>query len=115
MVKTYTGDALRDLQLQLWAAEQVRNKRKGPTPPADQLGEHLYGVAAGDNKLGLEICATCGKPPTETGVHNMPLAFLMRDTLSVREYRISGMCQQCQDDTFREPPENEEDRRDPAC
>ena len=30
-----------------------------------------------------------------------------RSELEIREYRISGMCQKCQDDTFREQGEIE--------
>lgn len=40
-------------------------------------------------------CPTCGQP---IGV--------FRDALSAKEFRISGMCQKCQDDVFtEEPPE----------
>jgi hypothetical protein len=59
-----------------------------------------YGVAPGNNKYGFETCPFCGKPPTETGLNYGPLAFLFRDELSAREYRISGLCQTCQDETF---------------
>lgn len=34
-------------------------------------------------------CVTCGGG-----------AFLFRDDLSLKEYRISGMCQRCQDSVF---------------
>jgi hypothetical protein len=36
-------------------------------------------------------CVTCGKR-----------ADLFRDSLSVKEYHISGMCQKCQDEIFSE-------------
>ena len=36
-----------------------------------------------------KICTWCKKPITE-----------FRDSLSSREYEISGFCQRCQDDTF---------------
>ena len=39
-------------------------------------------------------CVTCGKR-----------ADLFRDSLSVKEYNISGMCQICQDKVFCEPEE----------
>lgn len=35
------------------------------------------------------ICAWCGKPAPE-----------FRDALSAREFRISGLCQTCQDEAF---------------
>ena len=35
------------------------------------------------------ICTTCPNPATD-----------FRDALSQKEYRISGMCQNCQDKTF---------------
>ena len=44
--------------------------------------------------LAGRSCVTCGKPATE-----------FRDTLSVKEYGISGMCQACQDLAFCEPEE----------
>lgn len=37
-------------------------------------------------------CPLCQQPITE-----------FRDELSAREYRISGMCQKCQDKAFAEP------------
>jgi hypothetical protein len=39
-------------------------------------------------------CVTCGKR-----------ADSFRDSLSVKEYNISGMCQICQDEVFCEPEE----------
>lgn len=41
------------------------------------------------DSIQADICSWCGKPATE-----------FKDTLSRREYTISGFCQQCQDDTF---------------
>ncbi len=47
------------------------------------------------NSMGLErskshwLCNLCNKP-----------ASIFRDKLSAREYKISGMCQACQDSTF---------------
>lgn len=37
------------------------------------------------------VCPTCGKTITR-----------FKDTLSEREYQISGMCQECQDSVFGE-------------
>lgn len=42
--------------------------------------------------IEADECALCIKPATS-----------FRDGLSQKEYCISGMCQECQDDTFREP------------
>lgn len=39
-------------------------------------------------------CVMCGKPATQ-----------FRDAISQREYKISGLCQQCQDKVFVEPEE----------
>ena len=38
-----------------------------------------------------QICVFCGKP-----------AFEFRDALSRKEYEISGICQECQDEMFGE-------------
>lgn len=37
------------------------------------------------------ICVFCGNPINMDD---------FRDRLSIKEYRISGLCQKCQDDTF---------------
>ena len=47
---------------------------------------------------------TCVKPPFGCG---KPIEGF-RDERSVREYRISGLCQTCQDEVFS-PPEEEDD------
>ncbi len=44
--------------------------------------------------IAARACVTCGKR-----------ADIFRDSLSVKEYNISGMCQKCQDEVF---VENEE-------
>jgi len=41
------------------------------------------------DSIKQDVCAWCGKPAVE-----------FRDELSRREYRISGFCQKCQDETF---------------
>ncbi len=72
------------------------------SPPADPFDTNAFpfGVAAGNNKFGTHECATCGKPATDTGSNDRPYAFMFRNGSSAREYRISGMCQTCQDDIF---------------
>ncbi len=46
------------------------------------LGDHVDRVKQG-------LCPTCGKAIGE-----------FRNDLSTKEFKISGMCQQCQDDVF---------------
>lgn len=90
---------LRDFVTSLTA--EIRGDR--PAPPPDPFDEDKlpFGVRAGDNKFGFETCPTCGKPPTQVGRQGFPAAcFLFSDTLSAQEYRISAMCQSCQDETF---------------
>lgn len=38
------------------------------------------------------LCTTCGKVLSG-----------FRDEISIREYRVSGMCQRCQDEVFSSP------------
>lgn len=71
-----------------------------------------FGKKAGDNKMGLLTCPTCTKPPTIISKEDYSKAlgrdatppnegfYLFRDKLSAKEYTISGMCQDCQDDVF---------------
>ena len=86
---------------------------KGSTPlEPDQFDTEKYpcGVAAGDNKFGSLTCPTCGKPATHPTPEEYPWAssppkegfFMFRDEDSAREYKISGMCQACQDSIFGE-------------
>lgn len=91
-------NTLLSLQRTLSAAMRERHTAPGP----DQWDEDAfpYGVSPGGNKIGLEVCAVCGNPPTLTPRNDLPKAFLFRTELSAREYRISGMCQACQDSVF---------------
>ena len=57
-----------------------------------------FARAAGDNKFGMKQCPFCGDGPP---------SFHFRDPLSAREYGISGLCQPCQDDVFKEPADGE--------
>ena len=43
--------------------------------------------------MEAQTCVTCGQSATE-----------FKDALSEKEYKISGMCQKCQDDTFEVAP-----------
>lgn len=47
------------------------------------------------------LCRTCNQPEaTHTGHAFMPF----RDSVSLREYSLSGMCQRCQDSVFNTEP-----------
>jgi len=48
-----------------------------------------------------EGCNTCPK--------KYPLSF--RDSLSYREFKISGLCQKCQDEVFKVPKETSRQRK----
>ena len=85
-------------------ANQISNEMlKGTTPPpADPFDPDKYpfGSAPGTSKFGNMTCPTCGKPPTDTP---RGPAFLFKDYESAKEYKISGMCQSCQDGVFDAP------------
>jgi hypothetical protein len=51
-------------------------------------------------KIAFETntCVACGKPAHE-----------FADALSEKEWRISALCQICQDEVFAEPEEDDED------
>lgn len=91
------NNKLRDFQR--FIAGAVRGNK--PAPPADDFEPEIrpYGVPAGQNKLELFECATCGRPPTRLEKSNLA-AFLFEDVVSAKEYQISGMCQACQNKTF---------------
>lgn len=82
-------------------ASAVRGDK--PAAPADvwNPSEHRLYCTAGDNKYGHEECPWCGKPPTviPDGAGHRHV-FFFNDTLSVREYQISGLCQSCQSGFF---------------
>jgi len=85
------------------AAREAYKLEHGAAPIADAFDPETYpyGVKAGANKGNFMNCSTCNKPPTITQLASVPV-FLFKDALSAREYEISGMCQACQDRTFRE-------------
>lgn len=51
--------------------------------------------------MGSEKCVMCGEDAKE-----------FNDALSQKEYRISGLCQKCQDETFGDEPEPEDYEED---
>jgi len=54
----------------------------------DNLTRDFFGVPASE-RLERGECPACGKPITQ-----------FRDALSEKEYRLSGLCQECQDEVF---------------
>lgn len=61
----------------------------------EQLLSTILGAIPGaqssrEDAIRSDTCATCGGSATD-----------FRDTLSEKEYTISGMCQRCQDDVFQ--------------
>jgi len=59
----------------------------------DDLSERLFDRSRSLSMFNF-VCPTCGGPIDK-----------FRDELSEREYRISGMCQLCQDEVFTQPIE----------
>jgi hypothetical protein len=59
----------------------------------DDVSERLFDSSRSLSMFNFE-CPTCGGPIDK-----------FRDDLSEREYRISGMCQLCQDEVFTQPIE----------
>lgn len=61
------------------------------TPKAPVIDQVLSSLTGRDRQecVARRICMTCGAQ----------VAFL-RDEASLEEFRISGMCQQCQDEVF---------------
>jgi len=62
-----------------------------PTEKSKEIEDLLTNMAGISRQEAAEknICTWCKNPITE-----------FKDKLSKKEYRISGMCQKCQDDTF---------------
>jgi len=62
------------------------------TKPMQDLCDHfslqIFGIARTD-ALQQQICVICKEP-----------ALTFKDSLSAKEYNISGLCQACQDATF---------------
>lgn len=62
-----------------------------PSPKSKEINQFINS-AFGINRVNTirgNKCVVCGKDATE-----------FKDALSAKEYRISGMCQKCQDKTF---------------
>ena len=56
------------------------------------------GLGAMVEKVEHGKCPFCSSPIDET---------TFRDDLSLREFKISGLCQKCQDSFFKEPDEDD--------
>ena len=56
----------------------------------NDLSKNMYGRSTEDS-IKTNICVICGTSAQE-----------FKDELSRKEYNISGMCQQCQDEIFGE-------------
>ena len=71
-----------------------------PTKKSPVINAALSELAGRDRvtTIGRGGCMTCDKIDEMTAED-------FRDALSVKEYRISGMCQECQDSVFR-PEDN---------
>lgn len=63
----------------------------------DDLSGKVFGRKRTETIEGNK-CVTCGGDASK-----------FDDELSVKEYSISGMCQKCQDEVFKEPEEEEDD------
>lgn len=62
------------------------------SPSMEQSLKDLFGIDR-VKVISDDLCATCGKAVTT-------LSF--RNAISLKEYTISGMCQECQDSVFGE-------------
>lgn len=71
-----------------------------PTNKSPAINSLIESVMGKDRRLTIMqgMCMTCGGS-----------AGGFRDALSAKEYSISGMCQNCQDQVFAEPEDDEED------
>jgi hypothetical protein len=102
------------IDLQQSVSEEIRKDKQAkdkqaPEADAFDIEKFPFGKVPGANKLGLTVCATCGKPATKTDRNDLPEAFMFSDELSAREYYISAMCQSCQDSVFNSPEEDEDE------
>jgi hypothetical protein len=75
-----------------------------PTEKVEGIDRIITRFFGFDRKEAIlnNVCGWCKKPAIE-----------FRDELSEQEYRISAMCQQCQDETFKK--EDEYEQRRMAC
>ena len=82
----------------------LKDKARPASDPIDR-DKFSFAVLAGDNKFGFKHCPTCGKLGTNIIGNAFPpgtKVFQFRTRLDAQEYKISGMCQACQDSVFKE-------------
>ena len=60
-----------------------------PTPKHPDMEKFLENTYGRTTAITTNKCVICGGDATE-----------FRNPLSLKEYKISGMCQKCQDETF---------------
>lgn len=70
-----------------------------PTQKTDGINEFIKAVF-GIDRVDIIKQGACIRPPIGCGRENVGEDF--RDEVSEREYRISGLCQRCQDKIFNE-------------
>jgi hypothetical protein len=112
-----TNDVLKKFGQEIATALSMRVKEPAPADTFD-INVRGYGVSVGDNKFGLQSCPMCKRLPSHpTKEQGWPWTsapppqgmYLFYDELSAVEYRISGLCQHCQDDVFRAPNDDDSD------
>ncbi len=79
-----------------FGSEELKSKSDGILADMDKLGRELGGPPLSE-ALEHSLCATCGRKVDPEND--------FADTLSQSEWRISCMCQGCQDIAFAEPEE----------
>lgn len=72
--------------------EQSSSTSMTPTTKDPQIAHLLNKLFGRTDAITSNKCVFCQKPVSPTS---------FRDALSEREYRISGICQTCQDSTFK--------------
>ena len=75
------------------------NNKKMPLPP--DLSKPAFAIfPEAADRIMQSLCVTCSNEIHDTD---------FRDTVSKKEYGISGLCQTCQDSVFGSDPEEEPD------
>ena len=76
-----------------------------PVQRSDEVQGFLDRLLGQDNPamIRADICVLCGKPATQ-----------FTDDLSREEFRISGLCQGCQDIAFSDEDDDEDDEEAPC-
>ena len=69
----------------------------GETRRAGSLKDALRGLTGGDSAADAVAERRCLRPPIGCGRELDPATYLFRDRASVKEWTITGLCQDCQD------------------